>query len=606
MRHFYNKSFLSKTKIKRKYNNENSTKFTFNVTSIRYSREIKNKIIKVEYLIGFYDLNKNLIAPSDFTLYYNYHVLCYNKNIKSNIFINSLANIYKNKNYYCTEFFNSNDNIIFGIILYKISNRIEYYSLDFFTYKYKIYRNYIYNIKNVFNLSLINEKFNFLSKKIHSNKLSKSLRLKKSFIQKPLFSTKNNIGKNNIWIFRNIFNHYFCFCKGKNCLFYNIPTKCKYYFYLSIIDNSKHLYKKTEYLFGDFLYGNHSTDDVYPIFCKMMSQNYGVHYITKIKNIYEKYCKNKSFCLTIIKDTFINGDFLENYLTLILKLKAVLSGSEFYFIDNLFYNIDYITYICVGHGVSFFKHFLYSENNYYGSKRYDKILIPPSKKLISVAKYYGWKEENIIKMNLPRWDNYNIKKKVSTKKKNIFVMFTWRQMKKKKNISELYFENINKLLNNIILLKSLKKYKISLYFIFHRNIESISRIKLNKYIKYVKEEEISYILSNTSLIVSDFSSIIFDIIYQERPFIIFIPDSNDPNINNIYESCYSDLIKDIKNGTISFQNTFFNIEDTVKKIIYYIKNNFNLESKMKRFYKQFGFKKKNSTNNNISFKDIMV
>jgi hypothetical protein len=126
MRHFYNKSFLSKTKIKRKYNNENSTKFTFNVTSIRYSREIKNKIIKVEYLIGFYDLNKNLIAPSDFTLYYNYHVLCYNKNIKNNIFINSLANIYKNKNYYCTEFFNRNDNIIFGIILYKISNRIEY------------------------------------------------------------------------------------------------------------------------------------------------------------------------------------------------------------------------------------------------------------------------------------------------------------------------------------------------------------------------------------------------------------------------------------------------------------------------------------------------
>ena len=37
---------------------------------------------------------------------------------------------------------------------------------------------------------------------------------------------------------------------------------------------------------------------------------------------------------------------------------------------------------------------------------YNKILIPPSKKLISVAIKYGWKDENIIKMNLPKWDKF--------------------------------------------------------------------------------------------------------------------------------------------------------------------------------------------------------
>ena len=105
IKHFYNKSFLSITKNEKK-NVDISTNFTFNVTSIKYSREIKNKIIKVEYLIGFYDLNKDLISPSDLTLYYEYHVLCYNKNLKNNIFIISLANIYENNLYYCTEFFN--------------------------------------------------------------------------------------------------------------------------------------------------------------------------------------------------------------------------------------------------------------------------------------------------------------------------------------------------------------------------------------------------------------------------------------------------------------------------------------------------------------------
>ncbi len=101
--------------------------------------------------------------------------------------------------------------------------------------------------------------------------------------------------------------------------------------------------------------------------------------------------------------------------------------------------------------------------------------------------------------------------------------------------------------------------------------------------------------------MTDFSSIIFDIIYREKPFVIFIPDSNDPTLNDIYSDCYCKLIKDIKDGTISFQNTFFSIEDTVNKINYYIKNNFYLEPKLKNFYTNFGFKKENNTNNALYF-----
>ena len=324
--------------------------------------------------------------------------------------------------------------------------------------------------------------------------------------------------------------------------------------------------------------------------------------MTKIKSIYEKYCSNKNVCLTIINDTYIDGDFLEKYLTLILKLKAVLAGSEFFFsFDILFYNIDYITYISVGHGVSFFKHFLYSKNNYYGYGRYNKILIPPSNTLISVAKNYGWKDENIIKINLPRWDKYNdienFNKKEQTK--NIFIMFTWRVTKRRKDISKLYFQNINGLLNNDFLIKYLNKYKVTLYFTFHRKIINKSKIKLNKNINYIEEEEISGILSNTSLIVSDFSSIIFDNIYRGKPFVIFVPDSKEPHLNDIYDESYSNLIKDIKDRTIFFQNIYFNIEDTVKKINYYIKNNFNLEPKLKDFYNNLGLKKEN--NNTIKF-----
>lgn len=65
---------------------------------------------------------------------------------------------------------------------------------NFFHLK-NIYDNFIYNISSVFNDSLINEEFNKLVEKIHNSKLNNSLRLKESYIQKPIYSTKNNIGK---------------------------------------------------------------------------------------------------------------------------------------------------------------------------------------------------------------------------------------------------------------------------------------------------------------------------------------------------------------------------------------------------------------------------
>ena len=40
----------------------------------------------------------------------------------------------------------------------------------------------------------------------------------------------------------------------------------------------------------------------------------------------------------------------------------------------------------------------------------------------------------------------------------------------------------------------------------------------------------------------------------------------------------------MKNGTIEFENTFYNIDLVVNKIIFYIKNNFQLEEKLKIFY----------------------
>ena len=134
-----------------------------------------------------------------------------------------------------------------------------------------------------------------------------------------------------------------------------------------------------------------------------MKQNLSAHYITEKEELYDKYCGNKTNCQTIIpinRSTYYHfGDFVEKYLTLILKLKAVISCKEnsFHYLSYLFYKTEYITYIAVGHGVDYFKDYLFGNFRIYGSKINNKVLIPPSRVLINLALKWGWEEQDIIK-----------------------------------------------------------------------------------------------------------------------------------------------------------------------------------------------------------------
>ena len=117
----------------------------------------------------------------------------------------------------------------------------------------------------------------------------------------------------------------------------------------------------------------------------------------------------------------------------------------------------------------------------------------------------------------------------------------------------------------------------------------------NKYIYYIEENEISECLSKASLVVSDFSSIIFDYIYRRMPFIIYIPDANESNLELIYEKNYYEIIQSLRNGTINFINQYFEIKKAINKIIFYINNNFSLEPKFEKFYNNFNLKKENNS-----------
>lgn len=596
--HSFTKSYLNKLNL------ENLKDLTLRVAYLDYSYSLQYKIAEVNYCINFYDEYNNSIIPSKLSLF-NFHIICHMKTKKNKSNFETFANIYENKYFCCLEYIYIDEKIKFGI---KVYNTKTSYNLKFLFFKDNIFNFKDIDHKNEskFDPLLINKEYMVLENKIlsfnnsYEGETNEIVSLKKSYIISPICSPKTGLKVlNNNWIFENIYNHYFCFCKGKSC-FSKINLKnyqrCKYNFYLSIIDNNRYLYNKTDYLLADFFYDTLPSDDAYPIFEEMFKRNISVHYMSKNRNIYKKYCRGENQCQIIINEIKIDGDFLEKYFELILRLKAIIAGSDFVSMDFIFYNIEYITSINLGHGVKYFKSFLYKD--YTSPKKYNKLVLVPSKKIIDVALKYGWKEENIIKICLPKWDKYdNQKEKDDEIGQSIFIFFTWRNLKKDKEISSEYISNMLKIINSEILNRILIKKNISLYYTLHPGISQYEQNIKNQSLKsnYIDNDKISDILMKSNLLITDFSSVIFDFIYQRKPIIIYIPDSEDLNIKDNYDDDYYNLINSMKNGTIHFENKYNTTNQVINKIINYIDNNFKLELKMKEFYDSFEFKCKNNT-----------
>ena len=336
-------------------------------------------IEKFSYQIEVFDYKSNAILPSDLTLYYNLHIICF-ININNSININSFPNVEKNKYFKCIEFAKLHENIKFGIIFYETDSNGTVKNGYTPYYISKNLFNYNFENETIFDPLKINNEYFDLNNQMKKDNISH--KLKKLYVLKPIFKLKRNVfNKENQWNFINIFNEYFCFCRGLYCINL-ISRNCKYFFYIYLIDINRNVYKKNDSLLIDFIFKRYSSDDVYPIFEGMIKKKINAHYLTEKEEIYDKYCQKNKYCDLVLPADEINykiyDDFLEKHLTLILKLKYVISsvGVDIDFINNLFYNVEYITYICIGHGISFFKYYLYEK--YYGTQNFDKLLIPNS------------------------------------------------------------------------------------------------------------------------------------------------------------------------------------------------------------------------------------
>ena len=120
---YFNSMFIFNT-FKNKY---------FSITSLNYTFSNKFSKIKFEFTFGIFDKNKNLIYPSDFTLYNKMSVLCIMNINETTIY--SLPQIINNQYYGCIEYFDIDEIPHFGLHFYQQRAR-SYLTLNFNFYKY--------------------------------------------------------------------------------------------------------------------------------------------------------------------------------------------------------------------------------------------------------------------------------------------------------------------------------------------------------------------------------------------------------------------------------------------------------------------------------------
>ncbi|AWK50031.1 hypothetical protein DIC82_02510 [Clostridium beijerinckii] len=182
--------------------------------------------------------------------------------------------------------------------------------------------------------------------------------------------------------------------------------------------------------------------------------------------------------------------------------------------------------------------------------------------------YYN---EDVIKLTgLPRYDNL-----INNDKKQIFIIPTWNKevvgpidpetrlrIYNPKFKESDYFKIYNSLINDRKLIEYAKKYNYEILFYPHPEIyQQVEDFSKNDYVKFINHE-VSYqkLLTESSLLITDYSSIAFDFAYMKKPVIYF------QWYENHYEQGYFDY------ETMGMGEVCREYNELIETMINYMKN----------------------------------
>lgn len=161
---------------------------------------------------------------------------------------------------------------------------------------------------------------------------------------------------------------------------------------------------------------------------------------------------------------------------------------------------------------------------------------------------FGYAPENIPVTGFARWDV--LEDKADPKDKQILLMPTWRswieEVEDEVFVQSDYFKNYMALLNDEKLIASLKEKKVRLVFYIHPKFRDyMDNFEVNNpYVTLIPfgQEPLNELMMKCSMLITDYSSVAWDVYYLEKPVVFYQFDYEKYNVTH---GSYMDMTKEL-------------------------------------------------------------
>lgn len=235
------------------------------------------------------------------------------------------------------------------------------------------------------------------------------------------------------------------------------------------------------------------------------------------------------------------------------------------------------------HGVNFFKDNFISQASY-SSFLFDKIMISNEFERNLFIERGCYEDKNLVKNGLFRWDLLSADHAES--KKSIFIYFTHRRYLR--NIEDIqdtvYVKTILSLLRNPGFNRLIEENGYTVKVALHHTVLQVCGADILEGIEILTDEEIADAKKTSALLITDYSSMCFEMWFQHKPVIFLnIPDSED---------CLTYRHKtDLPAPYLGKEDYIFNVVDSVEECVDklggYFANNFQFSAQEKEKRNRF-------------------
>lgn len=310
--------------------------------------------------------------------------------------------------------------------------------------------------------------------------------------------------------------------------------------------------------------------DAYTMFRYLKSAGRKVKYVLlKTNPLYERLQEQNQ--LEDVLPVSNEAEMLILYPDIIAQSGYIFCSFGYYY-SKILKQLPSCIYIYIDHGVMLLKKSAFALYADGGPCDNDLMLVPTQ----ATKRYYdnnNYKQHQMLCAGMPRWDNLPPRLEKKEKTYSIFLFFTWRfSFVRDSSQVEHYTSLIQQTVNELA--DRLKDYEhIKIYLGLHhaliynqpdKNFDHFQNVEL------VPPNQVSSMVKKADLLVTDYSSICFDFMYQDVPVIFYRFDADvtysDERDNKAIESAAQE-------DSILY-NICSNLDEVVKKVLEYAESDF--------------------------------